>query len=388
MKSVTILGSTGSIGESALRVIRDNPDRFRVLALTCNRNIKKLSNQIEEFRPHYVAVADNFAANSCEFSTLKETFPEVEFFSGDHGVLDAVSREVDVVVSAVVGAAGLLPSVRALDFCKRMALANKETLVMAGSIFTKMAQEKGVELIPVDSEHSAIFSMIKDMNIDSLDRLLVTASGGSLRDVPVEKFPGVTPEEALNHPTWSMGGKITIDSATLMNKGLEVIEAHYLFDVSYDSIDVIVHPESIVHSMVETVDGSVYAHMGVADMAIPIANALTFPEKVENNFGKLDLVKTGSLTFRGVDPERYPSLGLCYDAGRSGGIMPAVLNAANEVAVNSFLSGRIGFDKIYGVVDSVLNRVENYAEPSLEEITEYDRRSRGMAEEVIKELML
>ncbi len=388
MKSVTVLGSTGSIGESTLRVLRNSPDLFRVSGLTCNNNFEKIVPQIEEFRPAFVAMAEEGVENSSEFRELRERFPQVEFFSGAKGVQEVASVDVDITVSAIVGAAGLLPSLKALESSGTLALANKETLVMAGELFMKRVEECGVKLLPVDSEHSAIFSLLHGMEPRDVERLIITASGGSLRDYPLESLGGVTPQEALKHPTWNMGGKITIDSATLMNKGLEVIEARHLFGFDYDRIAVVVHPESIIHSMVESVDGAIYAHLGVADMALPISNALFYPEKRENPFGRLDLVKTGSLSFREVDHRRYPSLNLCYEAGRSGGLMPAILNAANEVAVYAFLAGRLGFDGIYKTVESVLSVCENHSSPNLEMILEWDCRAREIAESLIKESLI
>jgi len=387
MKSVTILGSTGSIGESTLRVIRKNPGSFRVQGLTCNKNLLKITQQIEEFSPFFVAIADSTLESSDDFFEMKKKFGDVQFFFGDEGVAEAASVSVDITVSAIVGAAGLVPSLKALDACGRMALANKESLVMAGDIFMTRVRQKGVELVPVDSEHSAIFSLLHGKENSDVHRLIITASGGSLREYPIEDIADVTPAQALRHPTWSMGGKITIDSATLMNKGLEVIEANKLFGFDYDMIDVVVHPESIIHSMVEDVDGAIYAHLGIADMALPISGALFYPEKRPNQFGRLDLVRAGNLSFRDVDPQRYPSLNLCYEAGRAGGVFPAVLNGANEIAVYSFLQGRIGFTDIYRVVDAVLGKSVNISEPDLEDVLGSDFEARTMADSIIKEFV-
>ncbi len=387
MEYVTILGSTGSIGESTLRVIRSNPDVFRVMGLTCNKNLSKISQQIEEFSPSFVAIAESSLAESEEFRQMKEKYANVEFFFGHEGVQQAASVSTDIVVSAIVGGAGLMPSLRALDSCRKIALANKETLVMAGDIFMSLVREKGVQLVPVDSEHSAIFSIIDEMNMSHIEKFIITASGGSLRDCPVEHLEKVTPAEALKHPTWNMGGKITIDSATLMNKGFEVIEANKLFGMGYERIDVIIHPESVIHSMVETIDGSVYAHLGVTDMALPISNALFYPEKRSNQFGRLNLLNVGSLTFRGVDHDKYPSLALCYDSGKEGGIMPAVLNGANEVAVYAFLEGKIGFNDIYRTTRSVLDKIPNVSNPELDDIIMADRNSRDLSSRLIKEIM-
>jgi 1-deoxy-D-xylulose-5-phosphate reductoisomerase len=274
----------------------------------------------------------------------------------------------------------------ATKHAKRIALANKETLVMAGDLFMKAVSENGCELIPVDSEHSALFALLDGKNREDILRLIVTASGGSLRDRSASELERVTPEEALAHPTWNMGAKITIDSATLMNKGFEVIEAHHLFSLPYEKIDVIVHPESIIHSMVETREGSIYAHMSVTDMAFPITNALTYPEKCENPFGRLDLAQIGKLTFREYDPVRFPALALCYASGRAGGTANAVLNAANEIAVAAFLDRRIGYGDIVRVVSDALAKHEIQSAPALEDIFEADSWARAQATSMIRGL--
>lgn len=387
MTKLTILGSTGSIGQSALRVVRSMPQRFTVYGLACNRNLDILSKQIEEFKPHWVAVAD-ISGQESKYKDIKNKFSEVEFLKGTAGIVEMCRRKCDLTVSAITGSAGLVPSIAALDGCKRLALANKETLVMAGDIFMSMAKNKGVELIPVDSEHSAIFSLLHGLKPEDLHRIILTASGGSLRDYEGKNFDNVTPEIALNHPTWSMGSKITIDSATLMNKGLEVIEARHLFNIDYDRIDVIIHPESIIHSMVETVDGAVYAHMGVADMALPILNAMTYPEKMKNSFGRLDFSSIKSLSFRDYDKIRFPALELCYEAGRAGGVMPAVLNAANETAVYAFLDRRIRFTDIVPVVTECMNRVPAFSNPAIEDIILISQEAAKTAESIIKEKKL
>lgn len=387
MTNLTILGSTGSIGKSALRVVRSMPQRFKVLGLACNRNLDILYKQIEEFKPQFVSVAD-ISAQESQFQDMKNKFPQVEFMQGADGIVEMSRRECDLTVSAITGSAGLVPSIAALDGCKRLALANKETLVMAGDIFMNMAKDKGVELIPVDSEHSAIFSLLDGLKPEYLQRIILTASGGSFRDYAGKSLEDVTPEMALNHPTWNMGSKITIDSATLMNKGLEVIEARHLFNIDYDKIDVVIHPESIIHSMIETVDGAVYAHMGVADMALPILNAMTYPDKIKNSFGRLDFSSIKSLSFREYDKIRFPALELCYQAGRSGGVMPAVLNAANESAVYAFLDKRIGFTDIVPVVVECMNRVSVFSNPGIEDIIRISRETAKTAESIIKEKKL
>ena len=386
MNSLTILGSTGSIGLSALRVVRSAPDKFKVFGLACNRNVEILSKQIDEFRPAVVAIGDIKLSDSETVTALRVNYPDVEFLFGEEGITDLASRGCDMVLSSIVGGAGLRPSLAALDGCKRLALANKETLVMAGDIFMKMAGEKGVELIPVDSEHSAIFMLMQKLQKRDVERIILTASGGSLRDYPAGDLKNVTPEMALKHPTWSMGSKITIDSATLMNKGLEVIEAHYLFETDYDRISVVIHPESIIHSMVETVDGAVYAHMGQADMALPILNAFSYPEKFRNSFGRLNFAEVGMLTFREYDSMRYPALELCYHAGRKGGNAPALLNAANEEAVYAFLDRRIAFTDIVNVVEKTMGLGRFRSAPDINGIFESDAEARDIARGIIREI--
>ena len=385
MQYVTILGSTGSIGVSSLKVIRSLPERFRIYGLACNRNLELLSQQISEFKPAAVAVGDLSAVNSPLFSELKKKHKDTEFLEAETGIVELAGRRADIVVSAIVGSAGLAPSISALNGCGRLALANKETLVMAGSLFMDMVKENGVELVPVDSEHSAVFSLLHNVEKHDVDRIILTASGGSLRDYPADKLESVTPETALKHPTWSMGSKITIDSATMMNKGLEVIEAHHLFGMDYDRISVIIHPESVVHSMIETADGAVYAHMGVTDMVFPILGALTWPEKRRNDFGRLDLASVASLTFRRHDSSRYPAVDLCYSAGRKGGNAPAVLNAANETAVYAFLDRKIGYMDIVRIVEQTMSKVKYIASPGIDDIFESHREAVETALCIIRE---
>ncbi len=386
-KSVTILGSTGSIGVSSLRVIKFLTGEYRVYGLTCQKNITLLEAQIKEFHPEAVAVESHEIVTSDEYRNLKKRHKGVEFLEGEDGVIELAGRQVDLLVSAIVGAAGLKPTLNAVSSCKRIALANKETLVMAGDIFTEKIGSENNELIPVDSEHSALFSLLDNIEKSFVERIILTASGGSLRNLPVEKMDSVTPEMALNHPTWNMGNKITIDSATLMNKGLEVIEAHYLFGFDYEKIDVIIHPESIIHSMIELVDGALHAHMGVADMALPILAAMKYPEKVRNDFGRLKLEEIGSLNFTGYHRERYPSLELCYSAGKEGGTMPAVLNAANEVAVDAFLSKEIKFTDIVRIVDRTMKKMSNIKNPDIDDIIKSDIESRKISKRFVEEVI-
>jgi len=381
--TLTILGSTGSIGESTLRVVRSHAGEYSVFGLACSSNIDLLGRQIAEFRPRVVAVESPGVLSSDAFGELERRHPSVEFLRGEAGVIELAGMSVDILMSAIVGAAGLKPTLAAVGAAKRIALSNKETLVMAGEIVMEAIRKSGVELIPVDSEHSAVFSLMHGFPGGDVERIILTASGGSLRDVPVGELPGVTPERALDHPTWDMGAKITVDSATLMNKGLEVIEAHHLFGVPYEKIDVIIHPESVVHSMVETVDGAMYAYMGVADMAFPILNALSYPKRAANSFGRLKLEEVGSLHFGAYDPVRYPALELCYRAGKAGGSMPAVLNAVNEVAVRAFLDGKILFTDIVLIVEKVMNGHRVLPDPTLDDIVRCDAGAREKAQRII-----
>ncbi|OHD69521.1 MAG: 1-deoxy-D-xylulose-5-phosphate reductoisomerase [Spirochaetes bacterium RBG_16_49_21] len=382
-KTVSILGSTGSIGRTCLRVLRFLGDDFQVYGLACGGNIGLLERQIQEFKPAAAAVGAASAVTSEEYRTLKKKYPGTEFLDGEDGVTELAGRRVDVLVSAIVGAAGLKPTLAGLDAAGRIALANKETLVMAGDIVRKRLASNGAELVPVDSEHSALFSLIRTIEPSDVLRIILTASGGSLRGLPASDLSSVTPERALEHPTWEMGSKITIDSATLMNKGFEVIEAHFLFGVEYDRIDVLLHPESIVHSLVETVDGGLYAYLSVTDMALPVLAAFMHPRRLKNPFGRLRLEEVGRLTFASCDRSRYPALDLCYAAGRRGGTLPAVLNAANEVAVNAFLEGRIPFTDIVKVVETAMERHRVADDPGIEEIFEADREARELSRSLI-----
>ncbi|HPJ14955.1 MAG TPA: 1-deoxy-D-xylulose-5-phosphate reductoisomerase, partial [Spirochaetota bacterium] len=326
MKSVSILGSTGSIGSSALRVIDSFPDKFKVKALSCSSNIKTLEEQIQKYSPEFAALG---SIEPEIYDSIKKKYPRTIFFSGNSALSDIASEGADILLTSVVGYSGVIPTLKAIPKTKRIALANKETLVAAGDIVMNEAANHNTEIIPVDSEHSAIFSLLSEVKKDDLKRVIITASGGSLRDKTADELFSITPEEALRHPTWKMGSKITIDSATLMNKGFEVIEAHHLFNLPYDKIDVVIHPESVIHSMIETNDGSVFAHMGIADMALPIMNAFSHPAKLNNPFKFLDFSKLKSLSFREYDEKRFPALKICYEAGKRGGNVPCALNAAN-----------------------------------------------------------
>ncbi|HRX15292.1 MAG TPA: 1-deoxy-D-xylulose-5-phosphate reductoisomerase [Spirochaetota bacterium] len=381
---VIILGSTGSIGCSTLRVIDEYPDLFSVKGLVCNCNVQTLGEQLERYKPRFCGITS--PRDDAQIESLKICFPKTRFFTGDEAALDVVSEGADICVSAIVGAAGFLPSLYALKSCKRIALANKETLVMAGDLFFEQAASCETEIIPVDSEHGALFALLDCMEPEHIDSVILTASGGSLRDYPLEKLAHVTPEEALAHPTWNMGSKITIDSATLMKKGFEVMEAHHLFSLPYERIKVLVHPESLIHSLVQTTCGALHAHLGIADMAFPISYAMLYPRIRPNNFEKLDLVKAGSLTFRELDKRRYPALDLCYNAGRAGGAATVVLNAANEIAVHSFLSHRIGFSSITEVTLHAVDSLCNLPASDVQSVLDADRLARETAREYIDKM--
>lgn len=373
-KFIALLGCTGSIGRQTLSVVKAFPDKFKVVSMAASgRNLDLLAQQVEEFLPSLVAVADEEKVNQLRELVRSQT---VEIVGGQTGVADVATHpRADIVVSAISGVAGLLPTLQAIAAGKDIALANKETLVAAGQIVTKAAKHNGVKLIPVDSEHSAIFQCLEKRNFCDA-KIILTASGGPFRKLPRERLLEVTPSSALQHPNWEMGKKITVDSATLMNKGLEVIEAHWLFGKSFDDIEVVVHPESIIHSMVQYNDGSIIAQAGCPDMRIPIQYALTWPERWPNTFPRLDLTKVGQLTFEKPRWEDFPCLRLAYRAGREGGVMPAVLNGANELAVELFLEGSIGFLDIPRLVEGAMRAVPNCLEPNLDEILVADKAAR------------
>lgn len=375
-KNLSILGSTGSIGVQTLDVARNL--NLKVLGLTSNTNIDKLEEQIREFRPLAVAVNDENA--SC---ALRERIKDLDtkVYAGPEGITKiAVMDGVDTVVTSIVGIAGLVPTVAAIRKGKDIALANKETLVTAGSIVMEEAKRNNVSILPVDSEHSAIFQCLMGNNISNVSKIILTASGGPFRGKNINELRNVTLAQALKHPNWSMGSKITIDSATLMNKGLEVIEAKWLFGMELDRIEVLVHPQSIIHSMVGYCDGSVIAQLGSPDMRIPIQFALTYPERCSNSFSRLNLLETGSLTFEKPDFDAFPCLRLAFDALKLGGTMPAVLNAANEVAVSLFLKEKIGFLDIPAIIEDTMKRHVVNKRPNLDDIIEVDRWARETVE--------
>ncbi len=374
MKTIAILGSTGSIGTQALDLVRRNPEKFSVSVLSCGRRIERLKEQIEEFHPRMVVVQREEDA-----ATLAVEYPKLQVEYGDKGLIAAVESSCDLVLNSLVGIRGMIPTYYALRAGNDIAFANKETLVAGGELIMRTSEETGRKLLPVDSEHSAIFQCLQQNSGQAVRRILLTASGGPFRGYTLEQLRGVTLDQALRHPKWDMGNKITIDSATMMNKGLEIIEAKWLFDVDPDRIQVVVHPQSIVHSAVEYWDGSVLAQMGNPDMRIPISYAFSWPERLENDFKPLDLFAEGTLTFERSDPEVFKTLRLARQACSQGGTYPAALNGANEVLVQMFLEKKIGFTDIQDTIEKVLevHKPENHL--TLEGILEADRKAREAA---------
>ncbi len=378
MKAITILGSTGSIGTQTLDIVTHNPDKFRVVGLAAGSNVNLLAEQIRTFKPEIVALG-----NGKKLPELKEAIASVsnppQILIGQEGICEVARYgDAESVVTGIVGCAGLLPTIAAIEAGKDIALANKETLIAGAPVVLPLVKKHQVKLLPADSEHSAIFQCLQGVPKDGLRKIILTASGGSFRDLPVEKLSSVTVKDALKHPNWSMGQKITIDSATLMNKGLEVIEAHYLFDVDYDRIEIVIHPQSIIHSLIEVQDTSVLAQLGWPDMRLPLLYALSWPERIHTDWEQLDLVKAGDLTFREPDHQKYPCMQLAYAAGRAGGLMPAILNAANEQAVALFLAEKISFLDIPLLIETVCDRFssQNTKHPNLEDILWADQWAR------------
>jgi 1-deoxy-D-xylulose-5-phosphate reductoisomerase len=373
MKNIVILGATGSIGRSSLEVIKNLQQQFRVTYLTTNKNIDLLEKQIEQFHPKGVVVLD-----SCNASVLRKVLGDkIEILTGEDGLLEIVRRpDVDVVISALVGFAGLKPTIEAIKHRKTIALANKETLVVAGQLITALAKEYGVRLIPIDSEHSAIMQCVIGEETSHIAKLILTASGGPFLHAPLNAFDSITIEQALKHPNWSMGRKITIDSATLMNKGLEVIEAHWLFNLPPERIEVVIHPQSIIHSMVEFIDGSVKAQLGLPDMKIPIQYALTYPARFRMNGARVDFPKLSTMTFFKPDREKFRCLQIAYDALSLGGTAPAAMNAANEIAVEAFLDRKITFKRIPELIDRAVSTHKHLPSPDLNDIVETDALTR------------
>lgn len=376
MKNLAILGSTGSIGTQTLDVVRDLPEMFRVAVLAANTSDKKLEAQIEEFRPELAVLADEAAA-----ARLKARYKgTTKILGGEDGlVAAAVFPAVDMVVTSLMGFAGLAPTLAAIRAGKNIALANKETLVAAGELVRREASAHGAAILPVDSEHSALFQCLQGEKREAVESLILTASGGPFRGRRKEALAGVSIGDCLKHPTWSMGRKITVDSATLVNKGLEVIEAHWLYDMPYDKIKVVVHPQSIVHSMVAFQDGAVMAQLGVPDMRLPIQYALTYPERMASTLARLDFARLGALTFEEPDMKTFRGLAIAIEAGRAGGTAPCVMNAANEIAVAAFLDGSIRFLDIYDIIEQTLSARSVRPAESFEILREEDAWARAYA---------
>ncbi len=387
VKGVTILGSTGTIGRNTLDVIRRHPDRYRVVGLTANQSVDLLHQQCVEFQPNYAVMRHPEMASELR-DRLVDSAPAIEVFAGSQG-LEAVAGadDTDYVMAAIVGAAGLLPTLTAARAGKRVLLANKEALVMSGKLFMQVIRDSGAELLPIDSEHNAVFQCMpagfdQGLATVGVERIVLTGSGGPFRDRPLASLHDVSPQDACAHPNWVMGRKISVDSATMMNKGLEVIEACWLFGTDKDQIDVVIHPQSVIHSMVSYTDGSVLAQLGNPDMRTPIAHALAWPDRVESGVNALDLVKVGRLEFELPDETRFPCLRLARQALAAGGTSTAILNAANEVAVQSFLDKQIAFTQIPDVIERTLNRVESRQAGTLEAVLHADGEARNFAQRV------
>lgn len=385
IKRIAILGSTGSIGQNSLQVIAASPDQFRVVALAANSNTDRLMEQVRQYKPASVAVLDGRAAE-----TLRKSLnSSVRFYGGEEGLLNLIrNEEIDIVISSFVGFAGLRPTLCAVESGKTVALANKETLVVAGELIMNAARRHGGKVVPIDSEHSAILQSLVGENPAHIAKIILTASGGPFRALPDDELDTVTVEAALNHPSWKMGKKVTIDSATLMNKGLEVIEAHWLFGVPPERIEVVIHPQSIIHSMVEFVDGSVKAQLGIPDMRLPIQYALTYPDRRASTFPRVDFNTLREMTFSRPDSRKFRCLELAYEALKSGGTATTVLNAANEIAVEKFLSRQIKFTDIPALIHEALDHFPPESSPDLHAIVATDRSTRKYVDDFSKQLNL
>ena len=381
VKHIAILGSTGSIGTQTLEVVREYPEKFHVDVLTTRSNTQLLSQQIEEFQPSVVVICDD--AESEDLEPLCKKY-DVKLFRGREALEEVTTLDsIDVVLSAVVGYAGLMPAINAIKSGKDIALANKETLVVAGDLINRLTKKYNTKILPVDSEHSAIFQCLTGENINDIEKIYLTASGGPFRNFTMKELENVTTEQALNHPNWDMGNKITIDSATLMNKGFEAIEAKWLFDLQPDQIEVVIHPQSIIHSIVQFIDGSMKAQMGLPDMKLPILYALTTPERIATNFERFDFAKFTNLTFEKPDTKKFRNLALAYEAMKVGGNMSCILNASNEIAVQAFLDEKIGFSHISAVVEETLHRSTFIKMPELDDYINSDEEARKIASELI-----
>ncbi|MCM1368926.1 MAG: 1-deoxy-D-xylulose-5-phosphate reductoisomerase [Candidatus Amulumruptor caecigallinarius] len=387
MKNIGILGSTGSIGTQTLDIVREYPDLFKVSALSARNNWELLARQAREFSPEMVVIADPGCYHALK-EALSDTPVRVE--AGEEALCECAALPLtDLLVTATVGYSGLLPTINAIKAGKTIALANKETLVAGGELISRMLKKRGADIIPVDSEHSAIFQCLVGENHDSLEKIILTASGGPFRTLPAERLPFVTAADALHHPNWTMGAKVTIDSASMMNKGFEMIEARWLFDCEPDKIEIMVHPQSVVHSMVQFTDGSVKAQLGVPDMHLPIRYALGYPERLNASGRKLTVADMASLTFETPDMEKFPLLEIAYETAAAGGYLPCALNAANEVAVASFLAGEIRFTDMKRVVENVLSRTPiTNCEVSLDGLIAVNSESVCRAREYVKQIRL
>ncbi len=386
IKNIAILGSTGSIGTQALEVVAENADRFQVLLITANHNADLLIQQAREFYPLHVAICDE-----SKYEQVKEALAstDIQVHAGHKAITDLVTLpEIDVVLTAMVGFAGLEPTIAAIKAGKDIALANKETLVVAGDLVTALAAEHNVNILPVDSEHSAIFQCLVGEEENPIEKIILTASGGPFRGRDISYLANVTREDALKHPNWVMGAKITIDSASLMNKGLEVVEAKWLFGLDASQIEVVIHPQSIIHSLVQFQDGSIKAQMGLPDMKLPIQYALGYPQRIANNFKRFSFSDYSSLTFEQPDIKTFRNLGLVFDALKTGGNMPCIVNAANEIAVAAFLSRQTGFLAMSDVIETCMQRITFTAQPSLSDYLDTDKETRLLAQNLINTLPL
>ena len=378
MKAITLLGSTGSIGTQTLDIVEHHPDKFRLVGIAAGRNVTLLAEQVRQFKPEIVAICDESKLAELK-AAIADVDPQPQILAGKEGIVEVARYgDAEAVVTGIVGCAGLLPTIAAIKAGKDIALANKETLIAGGPVVLPLVEKHGVKLLPADSEHSAIFQCMQGLPEGGLRRIILTASGGAFRDWPVDKLKDVTVSDAIKHPNWSMGRKITVDSATMMNKGLEVIEAHYLFGLDYDHIDTLIHPQSIIHSLIETQDTSMLAQLGWPDMRLPLLYAVSWPERIFTDWKPLDLAQLATLTFKEPDHAKYPCINLAYEAGRAGGSMTAVLNAANEQAVALFLDEKIHYLDIPKVIEKVCDRNRDHltASPSLQDILDADQWAR------------
>jgi 1-deoxy-D-xylulose-5-phosphate reductoisomerase len=386
LKNICLLGSTGYIGTSALTIIRNNPDRYRIIALGGGRNIDLLLNQIKEFKPLFAVVINSHLANELKSKLNNATNTEILYGTKGYSEIASLS-DVNIAIAAMTGSAGLLPTFSAITAGKDVALANKETLVMAGSLLINESKKSGVNIFPIDSEHSAIQQSIQGHSREDLKKIILTGSGGPFKDSPIEKLSTVTPQEALKHPKWKMGRKISIDSATMMNKGMEAIEAKWLFNVEMDQIEILLHPQSIIHSMVEYMDGSIIAQLAPTDMRIPISYALSYPRHLKVELPSLDLIDIETLSFGRPDKKKFRCLYLALAAGEIGESMPAVLNGANEIGVNAFLEGKIGFLEIPQLIEKTMEKHETFPLNSIEQAIEADQWAKSRAKEILREMV-